>query len=109
MIEIGLIGQHSRNIQNPPIVVTEARAVKEVQYTLVGAVQMGPCGNHFLAIVRQQNGVFGVVDDLKDDIQFFPTFAAAVSRNNDQKTYKVLDRDDQGLFLLFYMKLGTSS
>ena len=104
MISLGLSGPHARNEQQPELVIPEAMLLHKDSYTLVGAVQMGPAGDHFVAIVGQRNGMFRVIDDLKDAMEDYPTFASAIYRKQIMTRHARLTPDHAGVHMLFYVK-----
>lgn len=76
LVNIGLVD--GQNVQKPPISVPEEMQVQGVGYILTSAVQMEP--GHFVAICKHEDSYL-VIDDMRDNISVYQTFAAALNRN----------------------------
>ena len=93
----------SRNVSQTTI--NESILITGIEYVLVGAVQNGEVGGHFISIVKHENGNgYKVLDDLRT-AESFLTFGGAVTRNAYILEEKwCLRREDRGILLLVYMK-----
>ena len=98
----------SRNSQEHSVTVHERMQVNDVHYELVGAVQMGDSGDHFLAIVKDGQR-YAVVNDLRNYVRSFNCFAAAVRKNDKimDKSMKLTSKHG-GVPVLIYAKSETS-
>ena len=105
LVSLGLAGKYSRNEQKPPVNVSQFVNINQCAYELAGAVQMGSHGGHFMSIVLLPDGSYSVIDDLKNEVLNYPTFAAAVSRNSDTSLNKILQTSDPGIHILLFRKI----
>ena len=105
LVSLGLAGKYSRNEQKPPVNVSQFVNINQCAYELAGAVQMGSHGGHFMSIVLLPDGSYSVIDDLKNEVLNYPTFAAAVSRNSDTSLNKILQASDPGIHILLFRKI----
>ena len=101
MVSFGL-SHECRNTQSPPLTVPECITLFQEDYILAGAIQMEP--SHFIAIVHR-NAKFVVIDDCKENVSEFSTFAGAVARDpNDIKQFKQLSAWDRGIHVVVFSK-----
>ena len=105
LVSLCLAGKYSRNEQKPPVNVSQFVNINQCAYELAGAVQMGSHGGHFMSIVLLPDGSYSVIDDLKNEVLNYPTFAAAVSRNSDTSLNKILQASDPGIHILLFRKI----
>ena len=105
MLRLEVSGDNIRNLQVPSVVAPQSMCIMGHMYILVGAIQMGPTGGHFLGITLSNHGTFVVTDDLQDCVGEFPTFSAAVSRCVLKHSWETpLTPQHAGVPMLFYQK-----
>ena len=76
VVNIGLVD--GQNMHQPPVTVPRSMQVYDSNYVSSAAVQMEP--GHFLAICKNGNEYL-VIDDMREEVSRFPTFAGAVNRD----------------------------
>ena len=93
--------------KNAAISVAQQILIHGIQYELTAAIVKEP--QHFLSIVKYGAG-FALINDLSSHVEYFSTFASAVSRNRHKTMQShVLTPDDRAVTILIYHRIASEN